>query len=592
MLRRTVAAVVSVGARMAAGGDGQPRGNTTLAGLLLTVMVLAAYLPALSGGYIWDDDFYVTANKSLDGVAGLKGIWTDNRSTPQYYPLVFTGFWLEKRLWGLRPFGFHLVNVLLHALNALLLWRVLRRLALPGAWLAAAVFAVHPVQVESVAWITERKNVLSTMFYLSAMLAYFRFDPPEGSPTAGQRRWDGYVPALALFAGALLSKTVAASLPAALLLIIWWKRGRPGWREAASLAPMFAVGAGLALHTAYLEKYRVGTHGPEWHMSIAERVLIAGRAVWFYAWKIVWPDPIIFNYPRWKVDASAWWWWLFPACALGVAASLWLLRRRLGRGPLAAALFFGGTLLPAMGFVNFYPMRYSFVADHFQYLASPGVIVLLVGSAAALGRRLPPRGRLCLALAAAGWLTVLGAITWRQGHAYRDEETLWRDVLAKNPASALANNNLGNLVFLAKDWVTARRLYERALESKPDFAQAHYNLGTLLGRQGDADGAISHLESAIRHYPYYSDAYAALGIAYGIKRDTERARVNLEKALRLKPDNVIALGNLGAVYENLGRYDTAERLYGDVLRLEPANAHAKLRLSELAKARASGRSGR
>ena len=365
--------------------------NTLLGAAVLIAAVLAAYGPALRGGFVWDDPRYVTENPVLTEPSGLYRIWFDVGATVQYYPLVFTSFWIESRLWGLQPLGYHLVNVLLHAANAVLVWRVLRRLSVPGAWLAAGIFALHPVHVESVAWITERKNVLSGLFYLTALLAYLRFAPPDGEGSARGRPWRFYALAVGLFACALLSKTVTCSLPAAIALLLWWRRGRIGRSDALALLPLFAVGAALALTTIWLEKHNVGAQGQAWELSVVQRCLIAGRALWFYAGKLVWPLPLIFTYPKWQIDAGQWWQYLFPAGAVALPLGLWVLRRRIGKGPLVAALCFAGTLLPALGFVDVYPMRYSYVADHFQYLASIAPIALLVAVITMLARLLPSR---------------------------------------------------------------------------------------------------------------------------------------------------------------------------------------------------------
>jgi hypothetical protein len=349
-------------------------------GGLLVLLTLVAYLPVLQyGGFIWDDDFYVSNNPLLRSVNGLVRIWTEPTATPQFYPLVHTTFWIEYHLWQLNPFGYHLVNVLLHALNAVLFWRLLTKLDLPQAWVAAAVFALHPVCVESVAWISERKNVLSAFLYLSSALVYVEF----WMWGSDKRRWVPYAAAFALFVGALLSKTVTCTLPATLLIVLWWKRGRIKWGDVLPLVPFFVAGAALGLTTAWIERYRAGAMGGEWDLSFADRWMVAGRAVTFYAAKLLYPHPLSFVYERWQIVAGAWQQWLFPLGVIALLATLWALRERIGRGPLAAAAAFVAILGPALGFVNVYPFRYSFVADHFQYLASLAVITLVAA-------RLPP----------------------------------------------------------------------------------------------------------------------------------------------------------------------------------------------------------
>lgn len=269
-------------------------GRFAAGALLIAAVVVVAYLPALRGAFIWDDESYVTQNVHLRTWSGLRNIWFDVGATKQYYPAVHTSFWIEYHLWRLDPLGYHVSNVLLHAVGAILLWQVLRRLSVPGAWLAAAVFALHPVQVESVAWVTERKNVMSDVFYFAALLSYIRFSDlrldrvPEGRP----RRY--YALSVLLFGCALCSKTVTCSLPAVILLLMWWKRKRLRVGEVLPVVPMFALGLALGLLTAYLEKYSVGALGEEWGFTFRERCLLAGRALWVYFGKLVYPTELAF----------------------------------------------------------------------------------------------------------------------------------------------------------------------------------------------------------------------------------------------------------------------------------------------------------
>src|SRR5688572_21356693 len=311
---------------------------------VLLAMTLIAYLPAFRAGFIWDDPDYVVNNATLRSLDGLRQIWFVPRATPQYYPLVHTSFWIEYQLWGLNPSGYHAVNVLLHALASILLWRVLKLLEVPGAWLAAGIFALHPVHVESVAWVTERKNVLSGVFYLASALAFLHFE----ETAEPRRRWRFYAMSLLLFVVALLSKTVTASLPAAILLVAWWKRGRVTWRDLMPLIPFFVTGVALALRTAQFEREHVGASGAEFDFTWAERILIAGRAAWFYAWKLIAPVNLSFIYPRWTIDDRAAAQYAFPIAAIALVMTLALLRRRIGLGALVAVLFFGGTLVPAL----------------------------------------------------------------------------------------------------------------------------------------------------------------------------------------------------------------------------------------------------
>jgi hypothetical protein len=336
------------------------------AAALLFVSLFAVYWPALRGGFVWDDAAHVT-RPDLRSLHGLWRIWFDLTATQQYYPLLHSVFWVEHRIWGDSVFAYHLLNLVLHGLAACLVVAIVRRLSLPGAWLAAFVFALHPVATETVAWISEQKNTLSAVFYLAAALVYLRFDDT--------RRRSLYLVALGLFLAALLTKTVTATLPAALLVIFWWKRGRIGWkRDVRPLAPWLAIGAAAGYLTAWVERHYIGAQGADFSLNAVERCLVAGRALWFYFGKLVWPSPLIFVYPRWTIDAGALWQYAFPLSVAAAAVPLFLAARR-SRGPLAAFLLYAGTLFPALGFLNVYPFVFSYTADHFQYLAMLAVIV-------------------------------------------------------------------------------------------------------------------------------------------------------------------------------------------------------------------------
>ncbi|MGD8989353.1 MAG: tetratricopeptide repeat protein [Syntrophobacterales bacterium] len=546
--------------------------------IAIILATLLAYIPAMQAGFIWDDNDYVTDNQELRSLEGLKSIWLEPRSTPQYYPMVFTTFWAEYRLWGLNPTGYHVVNVLLHALSALLLWRLLLRLDMPGAWLVAMVFAIHPVHVESVAWVTERKNVLSGFFYFSSALCLIRFFGLSGEEETQSRQWWWYGLGLLLFVFALFSKTITCSLPAATVLVLWWKRGRVSRQELLALVPFFLLGLGLGLATVWLERYHVGTELLDWHLSFVDRCLIAGRALWFYAGKLVWPVGLIFNYPRWIVDSGLWWQYIYPIAVLGVILALWAFRGRLGRGPLVGVLFFGGTLLPALGFFDIFPFRYSYVADHFQYLASVGLLVLLVSALMyALSRVMVWPRQVSVAV----WillLALLGVQTWRQGYMYENLETLWTVTLEKNPASAIAHCNLGFLRQEQGRYEEAIAHYSEALRLRPDFAEAPYNMGNVLEGQGRLDEAISYYSEAIRIKPNWSHPHNKLGIVYQRQGRYEEAVVHLETAVRFHPRFAEAWYNLGIALAHLGKLEEAADSYGKALQIKPefTEAHNSL----------------
>ena len=394
------------------------QGRAPATATAIAVLAAVSYLPALAGDFVWDDVIFAE-EPVIHAASGLRSIWlspADIRNEGHYWPLVYTSFWLEHQLWGLQPAGFHAVNILLHLLNCLLLWRLLARLRVPAAAVIAAVFAVHPLHVESVAWIIERKDVLSALFYLGAVLTWIRF---AAAPAPGR-----YALALLLFAAGLLAKSVVVTLPLALLIWHWWRSGRVTPVDLLRLAPFVAVG--LAITLADLAFYQ-SREPLALGYTLAERVLIASRALWFYVGKLLWPVDLAVIYPLWEIDAGDLLAWAYLVGAAALAAALWLGRRRIGRGPLAGALFYAVTLGPVLGFVDYGYMQFSFVADRFQYLAGIGVLAVLIG-AAAHGVAKLPRGWGHGALGLAALVVVLlGVLTWRQAGVYRDEDrgTLW-----------------------------------------------------------------------------------------------------------------------------------------------------------------------
>jgi len=534
----------------------------------LVVVVLVAYLPAVPGDFIWDDDAYVSQNAVLTGENGLWRIWTELGATPQYYPLVFTTFWIEYRLWGLEPQGYHLVNILLHGLSAVVLWRILSYLRIPAAWFAAALFALHPVHVESVAWITERKNTLSALFYLLAACAYLHWRPPGGADSTARRKAWLYVMSLILFAAALLSKTVTASLPAALLLILWWRRGRVTRRELVALLPVFLLGLVLGLVTKWMETHYVGTKHVPWDLSFFDRILIAGRTVWFYVAKLAWPRDLTFIYPRWDIDTGVWWQFLYPVAAAAAVGALWTARKRFGRGPLVAVLYFLVTLFPALGFVDVYPMRFSFVADHFQYLASLGILVI---AAAGFWHLTVTFGKQLWSYYAGGSvvLFLLGILTWNQSQVYRDLDTLWNDTNRKNPNSQLVHTSLGIRAMEQGRDQEARVHLKTAIDLDPDFESAHLALGIVLAEQGDVDEAVRHLKKTLDMDPRSAKAHYRLARIYRQQKKHREALLHYRNASRIAPNMLDVVVECASLLQELGSYDESLALYRKALELTP-----------------------
>ena len=571
--------------------------------LALIVATAVAYLPAWNGKPIWDDNAHIT-QPELRSWHGLVEVWTQVGATQQYYPLVHSVFWIEQKLWGDSVLGYHLINIFLHGFAAIVLLRILLRLKVPGAWLAAGLFALHPVQVESVAWISEIKNTLSGLFFFCSILAYLNFDQ--------NRSRAEYFGSLALFLFGLMCKTAIAPLPAIILAVLWWRRGRLRLRDdVVPSLPFFGLGIGAGLFTAWVERNFVGAHGTVFQLSILQRCLIAARDFWFYLFKLLWPVKLTFIYPRWQISGAIWWQYLFPLTLILLLALIWRLRKK-NRGPLAAVLVFLGLLFPALGFINVYPFIYSFVADHFQYLACVGPLTLFAaGMTMALDSIAPGKVLLRPTISFLLLLT-LGALSWRQCRDYRDIETLWRTTIARNPDCWMAYSNLGSFLSARGNVDEAIRDFRKALELWPNQSKDHNNLGKALvqkGRiaeamdhfqtalrvspedpdtesnigaaslqQGDADEAISHLRRAVEKWPRHAQGHINLGNALFQNREIDAAIAEYEKTLALPFDHAESHYSIGTALRQKGDVEEAIVHYRKALELRPdyANAHNNL----------------
>jgi tetratricopeptide (TPR) repeat protein len=567
--------------RYAPAAPAEPRWQFVAGAAVLLTLVAVAYLPVVRAGFIWDDESYVEANEALRTFDGLGRIWTVPRTERQYYPLVHTTFWIEYHLWGLHPLGYHLVNVILHGASAVLFWRLLMRLSVPGAWFAAALFAVHPVMVESVAWVTERKNVLSLLLALLSLHAYLRFAPLERASDDRRaqpaQQWRWYAISFALFVAALLSKTVVASMPAVILVILWWKRGRLSFRDIAPLLPFFIVGIGLGLFTVWMEKNHVGARGDEFDFSPVERLLIAGRALWFYAGKLAWPSPLVFFYPRFKIDDHALWQYLFPIAAVALIAALWWWREKIGRGPLAAVLIFAGVLVPALGFFNVYPFRYSFVADHFQYHASLAFFAIAGAGAAWLWKQLPEPSRKAAPIAAGLLLVLLTGLTFSQSLTYRDLETLYHHTIAKNPEGWTAYSNLGVYVESLGRHDEAYENFKKAVELNPDNENNQNNMGHVLLKLAERDGftpqrleeMMGYFRRALALNPSSIAARRGLGFALVRANRPNEAIEQFSRTLTLRPNDPESWSAHAVLLATAGQANAAEQSFRRALELNP-----------------------
>ncbi len=574
--------------------------------LLLLAIAFVAYFSAIDADFIWDDDNYVTQNYALRTAHGLCDIWMRPECTPQYYPLVHTTFWLEYQAWGLMPRGYHCTNIILHAINSFLLYRIVTVLRPPLALSSALVFLLHPVHAESVAWITERKNVLAGAFFLAAI--YSNVSLPIESQTAAQR-----AKTLFLFVCALLSKTVAVSLPVVLLIIVYWKEGRVTRRNLTSVLPMIAIGLPFAANTIWLERVHVGAAGPEWDLTFCERIRIAGHAYWFYLQKLIWPAQLAFIYPKWDIESVGS--WLFPLAAVVVLVASWVFHRK---NELALLLYYSACIFPALGLINIYPMRYTWAADHYQYLASIGPILWMSNTAMhaanfvletagrQFGRGVVAIRYACLSLV----LMLLGFRTTVELEKYANRESLWVDTLAKDPQCEMAWVNLGMIYRDQYKKLEAGRCFNRAMQLSPDDATpainlasllatsgatdaatkmyqelvnsnkrgiwlARYNLAVLLLDKDNVDEADSLLQLAVQEAPRESGIHNLRGLIAMRRGNFPAAADHFQLAIKYSPYFFDAKVNLGAALKSLGKNDLAKQQWNEVLSIDPQHNTAR-----------------
>jgi tetratricopeptide (TPR) repeat protein len=555
------------------------------AGALLFAVTAIAYIPAYRGEFVFDDVTFLVQNNLIRAGNGLARFWFSTDQT-DFWPVTYSSFWLEWRLWGMNPAGYHAVNVGLHIAEALLLWSILRRLGVRGAYVAAFLFAVHPVNVESVAWIIQLKNLLAMLFFLLAVFWFVRaaaFGGPIG-PSPGlrdeggraERVWDTpYLLSLGSFALAMLSKGSVAILPLVLLGLIAWRR-RLATRDLVLTLPFFAVAGILAVTDIWFQRH--GTNEVFRDAGALERLLGAGAVVWFYLGKALLPLNLVFVYPQWHIRAGDPLWWVPLAAAVAATALLYRGRSGRARPGLFAWGYFCTALVPVMGFTDVYFMKFSLVADHYQHLAIIGVVGFVAFAWAAwdraeAGKRPHSALRPSAAVAAAAILG-LAFLTWEQCHIYRDPETLWTRVLERNPGSVLAQNSLGNVLYSSGRVSAAIARYEQELRVDPGVPDAHNNLGMVFAGQGRLPEATAELETALRLKPNYPDALVNLGTVLQKEGRTLEAIADFGKALRLDPSNAEAHSDMGIALAAAGQPEEAVSEFGKAVRLKPDYADA------------------
>jgi Flp pilus assembly protein TadD len=523
----------------------------------LVVAVCLAYQPAWQGGFLWDDDMHLLSNPVLKP-GGLAKVWVPGGYI-NYWPLTFTAYWLQFKMWGLNPIGFHVVNIAVHAISALLLWRILVRLRLPGAMFAAAIFALHPVNVESVAWISQLKGLLSLMLALVSVLLFLAYERQGG--------WWRWALAIGAFALSTLAKGMVITLPLVLLACAWWQRGRIGRRDLLHVLPYLVIGAVMA-GTEVWTQHLVGAGAAVRSDGLLSRAAVAGCAVWFYFWKVIWPLDLCFIYPRWRIDDRDVLSYL-PGVLLVIMLGLaWRRRGTWGRPIVMLIVCYTAMLLPALGFVNIYFMLYSLVSDHWQYAAMIVPCAVFAGGAATLCRRglgRPPTGYvLSVALLAA-----LAVLTWRQSRMYADPQTLYRTTIESNPACWMAHDNFGAELAGRGQVEEAIAHYRKALEIRPEDSEAEYNLANALAGRGQVGEAIAHYRKALEIKPDYAEAHSNLGVALAGRGEFDEAIAHYRKALEIKPDDVKAHNNLGNALTNRGQVNEAIAHFRKALEIKP-----------------------
>ncbi len=549
-------------------------GKFWLLTILLVTATLIAYTPVWHAGFIWDDADHLTDNPLMTAPHGLRMIWS-SVATSRYYPLTLTTFWVEHRLWGFNPLPYHLVNIALHALSGVLIFLVLLRLRVTGAWLAAMLWVLHPVNVESVAWVAELKNTQSAVFCFMSVLCFLRFQ------AQGKLRW--YALAVLCGVAAMLSKPSTVVLPLVLLLCVWWQQRRWRLTDILQVSPLFLVSCFLSARTVVEQRGQIiHVATPEWNLGMAGRFAVAGKAIWFYAAKVLWPVRLSFMYPLWKVQPDSLLSWLPLAGLIVLGILLWMWR---GAAWARAGLFGGGyfvvALLPVLGFFDVFYFRYSFVADHFQYLASLGLIALVASAVATICERTGRRGRQIGAAVSATALLMLGLLTWEQTCSFKNGETLWRRALASYPNSWGPHFFWGMMLRESGHLSEAVDHLDQAVQLNPDAYDAHNNLGNALVRAGKTQDAISQYVQALRLKPDYAKAHINYGNALLLQGKVQEAISHYEQALRIKPDLAEAHYDLGIASEQAGSVQEAIRHYEQALRLKPDFAEAQNGLARL-----------
>ena len=564
--------------------------------VLIVLVTSAAFLPALQNQFLrWDDHKNFLGNPHYRGLGWMHLRWMWTTHLGHYIPLTWMTLGLDYVLWGMNPLGYHLTNLLLHAANAVVFYFVAFRilgLGLPdpgdrrqadlvlSAGFAALVFAIHPLRVESVAWVTERRDVLSGLFYLSAILIYLR------TCERGERGRGWYWAAVGLFACALLSKSMVVNLPIVLLILDVYPLRRLGgatgwWSEPARRVYVekipFVLLATAAAAIAVMAQLSVHAAASLAQLSVPGRVAVSAYGLSFYLWKMVVPLNLSPLYPLSPIVNP----WAMPfvlsyTMVLAITAIALALRRRVPGLPAAWSAYVV-VLLPVLGIFQSGP---QIAADRYTYLASLGWAILAGACLLFCWRisRTSTTGTpttLPIAGVAICVVAGLGVLTWNQVHIWHDSERLWTYTVAIHPNSSLAQFSLGIVLSAQGKPTEAIEHFQKGLQLRPDEPSAHTNLGVALIQQGKLADAIEHFRQAVRIYPDDALAHTNWGSALIDLGKPSEAIEHFQQALRIHPDDALAHTNWGSALIDLGKPSEAIEHYSKALRITPGLAEAQ-----------------
>jgi tetratricopeptide (TPR) repeat protein len=551
---------------------------TLLQAALIMGVGLWIYSPALHGDWLWDDDVYLYKNPLMNDPARLWKAWFQPGSFMEYYPIEQTVQWFQWQLWHDDTFGYHLTNVILHIVNALLVWRLLAKFGLPLAWLGGLIFVSHPVNVESVAWIVELKNTLSLFPFLLAMCAWIDYE--EG------RRSRDYLLALGLFLVAMLCKITMAQFPVVILLYAWWKRGRISWSDLRASAPFFVISlvlfeAALGAGRSFAQGVQLGTAGLLPLGGLLSRIALAGLSISSYFSNCFLPVKLLPIYPVWAVDPPSLLQFLPWLVLAGMICWLWRKRESWGRHALLGLGFFLLNLAPFLAFgLTFYP-RDSWVMNHFLYIPIIGLIGLVVAAIGNIDQRLSKATHPY----STGILTLVIVLLAFQSHGYAaaftNEETLWTYTLERNPGAWTAHINLGKILLMENQLEEAQDHFEAALRANPDSAMANANLGVTLVQMGRVQEGVEQFRKALSLNPNDAVTHNNLGIVLAQTGQVPEALRQFQYAIKVQPNYAEPYNNRGNTFLTMGRLDDARENYGQALKINPGYAEAHYNLGNV-----------